>query len=104
MNFDWGFLWDSDKPSLQSQFDEWLYGDWNEQKYNDYKVLSFIPGVSQYMDYKLDVRADSEYLRRYGMDFTDIHDPRKLSQSASSARLNGAVFNMVSKNVNRLYR
>lgn len=104
LNFDWGFLWDHTKPSLQNQFDEWLYGDWNEQKYKDYKLLNFLPGVSQYMDYMLDVRADQEYFSRYGMDYKDIHDPRKLSQSASSSRLNGAVYNMVSRNINRLYK
>lgn len=103
-DFNWSFLWDHNTPSLQKQFDEWLYGDWNESKYKDYKMLNSIPVVRDYMDYMLSVRSDNEYLTRYGMDYSDIHDPRKLSQSNSSARLYSSGYHMISRNINRLYR
>lgn len=103
MNIDWGFLWDHTKPNFQQQFTDWLYSDWSEGKYEDYKLLNSIPGVSHYMDYLLDIRADSEYLSRYDMDFSDIHDPRKLSQSSSAQSLNGYGYRMISRNVSRLY-
>lgn len=91
-----------DNPK-DNQFSEWLYGSWDKEKYDRYKLLNAIPGISHYMDYLLDIRADNEYLNRYGMDYSDIHDPRKLSQTGSSAVLGGYAYHFVSKNVNRLY-
>lgn len=82
-----------------NSFSDWLYGEWNEEKFRQYEVLHAVPGVSHYMDYLLDVRADKEYLGRYGMDYTDIHDPRKLRQTHSSAR----ALNFVSSNIDKLY-
>lgn len=83
---------------------EWLYGPWTKEKYETYKFLNIIPGISHYMDYLLDIRSDEEYLRRYGMDYTDIHDPRKLSQTGSSAVVGGYAYRFVSKNIGSLYR
>lgn len=83
---------------------EWLYGEWSKEKYETYKFLNIIPGISHYMDYLLDIRGDEEYLRRNGMDYTDIHDPRKLNQTSSSTAFYGHYFNFVSKNVGSLYR
>lgn len=103
MNFSFDFLWDRNAPKFDQQFTDWLYGDWSEEKYEDYKMLDAIPGVHQYMDYLLDKRADSEYLSRYNMDYTDIHDPRKLSQTSSAAALNGIGYRMISKNIEKLY-
>lgn len=82
---------------------EWLYGPWSKEKYEAYKFLNIIPGISHYMDYLLDIRSDEEYLRRYGMDYTDIHDPRKLRQTSSSGRFYGFGMNFVSSNIKRLY-
>lgn len=56
------------------------------------------------MDYKLDLRSDEEYLRRYGMSYEDVHDPRKLRQVSSGSRLYGTALNYVSKNVDKLYK
>lgn len=81
-------------------FTDWLYSGWSEDKLIAYEFLNVVPGVHQYMDYKLDVRKDKEYLARYGMTYNDIHDPRKLSQVSSSAR----ALEWVSNNVSRLYR
>lgn len=82
---------------------DWLYSSWDESKYQTYKFLNMIPGVHQLMDYYLDVRADQEYFDRYQMDYTDIHDPRKLSQTSSAASVGGYAQIMFSKNIHRLY-
>lgn len=92
-----------DNPK-ENQFSEWLYGPWDKEKYERYQMLNLIPGVSHYMDYLLDVRADNEYLHRYGMDYSNIHDPRKLRQTGSGTALGGYAIHSVSKNVGRLYR
>lgn len=91
------------KP-LKDQMKDWLYGEWTEQKVREFEVLHNIPVISNYMDYLLDYRADQEYLDRYGMDWTDVHDPRKLSSVSSGSSLVGASLQFVSKNVERLYR
>lgn len=85
--------------------DVWLYGSWNKEKYDVYTVLDNLPVVSDYMDALLARRTTQEYLDRYGLDYTDIHDPRKLPSGKSS--LGGAGVNalqFVSKNVEKLYR
>lgn len=82
---------------------EWLYGPWSEEKYRTYKFLNIVPGVRDYMDYLLSVRSDEEYLRRYGMDYSDIHDPRKLSQTGSFQNLGRSSVSYVSSNIKRLY-
>lgn len=85
-------------------FSEWLYGEYNEQKLRQFELLHNVPVISNYMDYLLDRRADQEYLDRYGMDYTDIHDPRKLSQVSSGSNLVRSGLNFVSDNVKNLYR
>lgn len=85
-------------------FSDWLYGDYNETKLRQFTLLHNIPFVSNYMDYLLDLRANNEYLERYGMDYTDVHDPRKLSSVRSGSQLVGSSLNFVSKNVDKLYR
>lgn len=85
-------------------FADWLYGEYDERKLRQFEILHRVPGVSDYMDYLLDKRSDEEYLRHNGMDYSDIHDPRKLHQSASGSRFTGDVINFVSRNVSRLYR
>lgn len=85
-------------------FSEWLYGGWNERKWQQYAILHAIPGVSDYMDYLLDYRSDKEYFNRYGMDYSNIHDPRKLSATSSLSGTVRTGFNFVSKNVTKLYR
>lgn len=87
-----------------NEFSEWLYGDYDEEKLKHFELLHNVPVVSNYMDYLLDYRADSEYLKRYGLDWTDVHDPRKLRSVGSGVRFMGAGINFVSSNVTRLYR
>lgn len=83
---------------------DWLYGDWNEEKYKQYIALSIVPIVSDYMDAMLDLRADNEYLKRYGLSYDDIHDPRKLRTTGSYGRFLSGGMNFVSSNVSKLYR
>lgn len=82
----------------------WLYGSYDEQKLNHFTALYSVPGVRQYFDYLLDKRADQEYLRRYDMSYSDIHDPRKLRQVGSGSSMISHSYNMVSKNIHRLYK
>lgn len=104
--------WPIPTPSMASQivfnkadqaFTEWLYGEYDEQKLAQFEILHNVPILGQYMDYKLDLRADQEYMQRYGLDYPDIHDPRKLRQSSSGAALYGSALRMVSKNIDKLY-
>lgn len=83
---------------------KWLYGDWNEEKLRQFQIAYSVPGVRDYLDYLLDRRADEEYLGRYGMDYSDIHDPRKLRTSGSLPRSLGSSYRMVSRNVEKLYK
>lgn len=87
----------------EKKFSEWLYGDYNEEKLIQFELLHNLPVVGDYMDYLLDRRADEEYMHRYGLDYTDIHDPRKLRQTSSGARFIGSGLNFVSDNVKKLY-
>lgn len=84
---------------------DWLYeDDWSKQKLAQYEALSLIKPIGAYFDWLLSVRSDEEYLSRYGMEYSDIHDPRKLSQVSSADRLLGSTINFISSNIDRLYR
>lgn len=87
----------------ENPFSEWLYGEYDEEKLKHFEMLYSTP-LHYYMDYLLDRRADEEYLNRYGMDYPDIHDPRKLSQTGAFTELAHVGLNFVSDNVKRLYR
>lgn len=83
----------------------WLYEDnWDERKYNKFLAYYSIPLVSNYMDYLLDRRAAQEYLNRYGMSYSDIHDPRKLISTKGSVSFTRATYSFVSDNIDKLYR
>lgn len=83
---------------------DWLYGEWNEDKLKKFEMMNNVPVLSNYMSYLLDRRADLEYLNRYGMDYSDIHDPRKLRQTSSGSSFVGSAVNYISDNVKKLYR
>lgn len=80
-----------------------MYGEYDEDKLGQFEFLHNLPLVGDYMDYLLDRRADEEYMERYGLSYDDIHDPRKLRQTASGSRFIGGTLNFVSDNVKRLY-
>lgn len=82
----------------------WLYGEWSEEKLKHYEFLNNVPIVKDWMNYKLDLRADAEYMARYGLDYSDIHDPRKLRQTSSGTALIGSSIRFISDNFKRLYR
>lgn len=103
--FEWVDLYAAafeDRP-LKDQLKDWLYDSWSKEKYDEYQFLNQVPIVNSYMDYLLDLRAMDEYLNRYQLDYTDIHDPRKLTTTSSFSRLSSSALNFVSKNVSRLY-
>lgn len=83
----------------------WLYEDnWTEEKLSTFEKLYGTKLGKMYFDYLLDRRADNEYLKRYGLTYSDIHDPRKLRQVGSASHMYGYAMNFVSDNVKRLYR
>lgn len=88
----------------QDKFAEWLYGKYDKDKLDQFTFLYAIPGIRDYMDYLLDSRADQEYMERYGLDYSDIHDPRKLRATSSGASYYGNAYRMISRNVDRLYK
>lgn len=90
--------------AFDRHFTDWLYGDWNEEKFNQYEVLDHIPGMHEYMEYKLDHRKTQEYFNRYDMDYTDVHDPRKLYEHGSAGSYFTYGLDRVSDNFKRLYR
>lgn len=95
--------WKGSNATLDNNFlSEWLYGPWTKDKLREYELVHQVPVLRQYMDYLLDVRADDEYLRRFGMDYSDIYDPRKLRQSSSGFSYLGSMLS-VSSNVAKLY-
>lgn len=87
-----------------NEVSEWLYGEWTEEKYKQYLAYNSVYPIRLYFNYLLDYRGANEYLDRYGMDWSDIHDPRKLNLSQSGSALGGYALNFVSKNIGRLYR
>lgn len=92
-----------DKNLEENGVADWLYADdWDEAKVKEFERRYAIPGYKEYLDYLLDLRADQEYLDRYGMDYSDVHDPRKLRQVSSAARLYQWSVNFVSDNIKRL--
>lgn len=85
------------------KFTEWLYGEYDQEKLIQFELLYHTP-LKHYMDYKLDLRADEEYMTRHQLTYEDVHDPRKLKQTSSGAAMYGTALNFVSKNVEKLYR
>lgn len=85
------------------KFTDWLYGSYDKNKLTMFELMYHTP-LGPYMDYKLDLRGDEEYLRRYGMSYEDVHDPRKLHQVSSGSRMYGSALSFVSKNVDKLYK
>lgn len=87
-------------------FQDWLYSaeDWDTDDYYKFYMLYSLPVFSSYIDTLYDKRAQEEYFKRYGMDYSDVHDPRKLMFSNSARNLVSGSMNFVSRNLTRLYR
>lgn len=86
-----------------NSFAEWLYGEYDEEKLQQFNFWYQVPVVHQYFDYLLDLRADREYMRRYQLDPSDVHDPRKLKSTNSGSRFISSGLNFVSDIAKRLY-
>lgn len=98
--------WPAAKRFLDDKVGEWLYGEYDKDKLETFQTLYHIGPVRDYFDYLLDKRADQEYMSRNQLDYSDIHDPRKLKSTRSN--IDGVIasrgFNFVSGNIKRLYR
>lgn len=78
----------------------WLMGSgWNERKQEVFDNLYNLPGFHNTFDRLLDTRDREYYLRRYGMDYSNVRDPRKIAVSGVIS----SSINFVSDNVKRLY-
>lgn len=84
--------------------DDYLYGDMTKEKYDILSFLYAFHGPREFIDWRMDVRATQEYMNRYDMDWSDIHDFRKLKSFNSQSTIIGSAYRMVSKNVEDLYR
>lgn len=84
--------------------DEFLYGDMSKEKYDFLSLLYAFPGFHEFIDWRMDARANQEYMNRYGIKWEDVHDFRKLSSFGSQSRLIGSTYRMISKNVEDLYK
>lgn len=84
--------------------DTFLYGEMSKEKYDAISFLYGLPGFHEFIDWRMDARATQEYMNRYGLQWSDVHDFRKLSSFGSQSRLVGSAYRMVSKNVEDLYK
>lgn len=84
-----------------------LDGEWTYEKqdaFNNLYNLNFAgwsPFRNQF-DAILDKRDNAQYMDRYGINWSDVKDPRKLSQSHNAPVVHS--LNFVSSNIKRLYR
>lgn len=95
-------------PYVQAFWDPvgFLDGEWSYDKqkafsnlYN-FSIGGWSPFRNQF-DSILDARNDQLYLDRYGLDYSDVKDPRKFVHGSSPVV---HTLNFVSDNVKRLYR
>lgn len=83
---------------------EWLYGEYDSEKLQQFNFLYQLPVVHQYFDYLLDLRAQKEYMNRYNLTPQDVHDPRKLHSTDSFGRFVHSGLNFVSDMAKHLYK
>lgn len=96
------------EPYMQAFWDPvgFLDGEWSQEKQQAFNNLYNLhifgtrPFGDQF-DIILDNRNDSRYMSRYGISWSDVKDPRKLSQSRHST-FNSSL-NFVSSNIDKLY-
>lgn len=80
--------------------ENWLLNSgWNESKQNAFDNLYSYSLFRSQFDRILDKRDRDYYLYRYGMDYSNVRDPRKLTVTGNL----GMALNFVSDNVKRLY-
>lgn len=101
-DYNWNpFDWDL----YSNPYQEWLYEDnWDRKKYRTFSLLDALPVVRDYNSMLLAYRQGEEYLNRYGLDYSDIHNPRNLHGSNESSAFLRSSLNYVSKNIGKLYQ
>lgn len=87
-----------------SPFDDFLYDIKSKEQYDAISFLYAMPFFHQIIDWRMDTRATQEYMNRYGLDWSDLHDFRKLKNFGSQSSLVGSAYQMISKNIEDLYR
>lgn len=94
-------------PQFEDNFiSQWLYEDnWTKGKYAIYLGSQGVPLVGTYFNWLLGMRQSQEYLDQNQLDWSDIHNPRKLpgGNEGNSASLFRGGINFISDNVKRLY-
>lgn len=86
----------------------WLYegldGNWTKEDQERFERMYSIKGYKEYLDYLLDKEQRERIFNLYGIQYSDIRDPRNVKGAASTSRMYTAAYNFVSDNVKRLYR
>lgn len=84
---------------------DWLLeDDWNEKKFHQWMFTNAIYPLQLYNNYLLDNRKATEYMRRNGISYLDIHDPRNLVSGESGSAMIRYGINFISSNLSKLYR
>lgn len=78
--------------------DSW-YGNYNEEKWDDYNFFMSIPFLRTRVTANLNRERNDAYLDVYGMTYDDIVNPDHLQDQSY-----GDVVNFVSGNLRKLYR
>lgn len=88
-----------------NSFATWLYtAEWNDENLARFEMLYAVQPTKSYIDYLLDRRSDREYMSRYGLSPSDVHDPRKLRQVSSASSMMSYTLGTVSDMVKYLYK
>lgn len=86
----------------------WLYegleGKWTQSDQDRFEKMYSVDGMRQYLDYLLDRRTRENLFNLYGIQYSDIRDPRNVAGVRSTAAMNQFAINFVSDNIKRLYR
>lgn len=88
--------------------EDWLNGQWSEDDQKafdflyDFNVLGYAPFRSNFDDI-LNEKSWNSYSKRYGLDYSDIMDPRTFHNHFNQSSMASRTFAFVSSNVKRLY-
>lgn len=80
------------------------YGNYDEKKYKEFNFWYSVPFIRPLMDYDIDKARSDSYMQRFGLNYSDILDPRKMLDHQSTSNLYGSGMNFVSSNWRKLYR
>lgn len=83
---------------------DWLLSPKDKAGTDFVQLLYATPLGKTYIDWLYSKRDTETYLERYGLEYTDIYDFRKLPSTGPAAVLYGKSLNYVSRNIGRMYR